>query len=343
MDAFKYLRNIEFHLAVSRRLPFNPLLVLFKYLRIIMQAIYKIIIYKPQLIIAHTIFPAGVISLVLSKIFSLKLIIFAHGGDIMGLSKSSATLWNKDKMNVLWKVRFRLIKQVVHQSNGIIYVSNYLFNLSKKYFQANDSNSISSPIGYNPKIFSLSVKYIDRENIILYVGRIDEKKGIYKFLNILNNISVYLNTNKFKILILGRVDEDKFYKILDKYKKSLNIEYLGEKDRTELYKYYNSSLLTIVPSYFEGFGLVAVESLACATPVACFPVGGLNEIVKDDYNGIMLDQKDDIESSNRIKSLMNNRNKLNKYSGNSINSVQKYNIQITHRNNLNFIDKIYNN
>ena len=57
----------------------------------------------------------------------------------------------------------------------------------------------------------------------------------------------------------------------------------------------------------------------------------------------MLDLKDDIESSNRIKSLMNNRNKLNKYSGNSINSVQKYNIQITHRNNLNFIDKIYNN
>jgi len=342
VDTFKKIRDIKFYLAVSKHLPFNPLLVFIKYLRLNIIAIYKIIIYRPQLIIAHSLFPTGVFSLIIAKIFNIKLVVFAHGGDIMGLSKSSAILWEKDKMNMLWKVRYKLISQVVHKSNGVIYVSNYLFDLAEKHFQACKNNSLISPIGYNPEFFSLTEKYIERKNVILYVGRIDEKKGIYNFLNILNNISGYLNDNKFKILIIGRVDEDKFHNILKEYKARLNIDYLGEKDRIELGKYYNSSLLTIVPSHFEGFGLVAVESLACATPVACFPVGGLNEIVKDNYNGINLDINNNIESGNRLKILLSNRKKLIQLSSNSIKSIEGYKIKNTHSNNLNFIDKIYN-
>jgi len=342
VDTFKKIRDMQFYLVVSKHLPFNPLLVFIKYLRINIIAIYKIIIYRPQLIIAHTLFPAGFFSLILAKIFNIKLVVFAHGGDIIGLSKSSAILWEKDKMNLLWKVRYKLISQVVHKSNGVIYVSNYLFCLSKKYFNANSNNSLISPIGYNFQLFNLQVEYKKRENILLYVGRIDEKKGIYKLLDILNNISNFLETDNFKILIIGRVDEDKFHNILIEYKTRLNIDYLGEKDRVELGKYYNSSLLTIVPSYFEGFGLVAVESLACATPVACFPVGGLNEIVKDNYNGINLDINDNIESGNRLKKLLSSRNELFKLSSNSIESIEKYKIENTHNNKLNFIDKIYN-
>ena len=107
--------------------------------------------------------------------------------------------------------------------------------------------------------------------------------------------------------------------------------------------FFNSSLITLVPSFYESFGLVAVESLACGTPVASYPVGGLRDIVIENYNGIFLDKENDVESGNKLMRLLQNKDVLEKYSQNSKTSIKKYNIFHTHKNNLKFIDKIYNN
>ena len=56
--------------------------------------------------------------------------------------------------------------------------------------------------------------------------------------------------------------------------------------------YYRAADLTVVPSYNESFGLVALESQACGTPVVAAAVGGLPTAVADDISGVLVDGHD---------------------------------------------------
>ena len=243
-------------------------------------------------------------------------------------------------MNLLWKIRHKLIKLILYHADGIIYNSQYLFNCGKKFFDIKEDNSLISPIGYNPNIFHQNINYDERGNIILYVGRMDAKKGIYRMFNIFEYIKDYLNENKYTILLIGRIEDDEFIEKLNRIEDVLSIKYIGEKSKQELVKLYNSALLTVVPSLYEALGLVAIESMACGTPVACYPVGGLNEIIVDQFNGLNLAINSDKKSSFILKDALARKGVLEKYSETAKEDVQKYNINNTHRDMLTFINKI---
>lgn len=59
--------------------------------------------------------------------------------------------------------------------------------------------------------------------------------------------------------------------------------------QNELADWYRAADVTVVPSYNESFGLVALESQACGTPVAAASVGGLRTAVKDGVSGLLVD------------------------------------------------------
>ncbi|MFC3520788.1 D-inositol-3-phosphate glycosyltransferase [Streptomonospora nanhaiensis] len=61
------------------------------------------------------------------------------------------------------------------------------------------------------------------------------------------------------------------------------------RSRAELVSYYRAATATVVPSYSESFGLVAVESQACGTPVVASRVGGLPTAVRDGASGVLID------------------------------------------------------
>ncbi|MBA2897031.1 D-inositol-3-phosphate glycosyltransferase [Nonomuraea soli] len=60
----------------------------------------------------------------------------------------------------------------------------------------------------------------------------------------------------------------------------------------ELADWYRAADVTVVPSYNESFGLVALESQACGTPVAAAAVGGLRTAVRDGVSGVLVDSHD---------------------------------------------------
>ncbi|MEV2274622.1 D-inositol-3-phosphate glycosyltransferase [Nocardiopsis sp. NPDC049922] len=63
-------------------------------------------------------------------------------------------------------------------------------------------------------------------------------------------------------------------------------------DRVRLADYYRAATATVVPSYSESFGLVAVESQACGTPVVASRVGGLTTAVADGTSGVLVEGHD---------------------------------------------------
>ena len=63
------------------------------------------------------------------------------------------------------------------------------------------------------------------------------------------------------------------------------IFFLGSKKQSQLRRYYSASDALVVPSLYESFGLVAVEALACGTPVIASGVGELGSLVQKGKNG----------------------------------------------------------
>ncbi len=65
------------------------------------------------------------------------------------------------------------------------------------------------------------------------------------------------------------------------------IDFVGQVDHKELPLYYNAADVCVVPSYYESFGLVALESMACGTPVVATRVGGLSTIIQHGRTGYL--------------------------------------------------------
>lgn len=63
-------------------------------------------------------------------------------------------------------------------------------------------------------------------------------------------------------------------------------------DRAAMADYYRAADLLLMPSKVETFGLVAAEAMACGTPVAAFPAGGLGDVVVDGEGGVVTTQDD---------------------------------------------------
>jgi D-inositol-3-phosphate glycosyltransferase len=67
------------------------------------------------------------------------------------------------------------------------------------------------------------------------------------------------------------------------------VRFVPPVDTATVARYYRAADLTVVPSYTESFGLVALESQACGTPVVAAAVGGLTTAVRDGVSGVLID------------------------------------------------------
>lgn len=139
---------------------------------------------------------------------------------------------------------------------------------------------------------------------LLFVGRNESIKGLDVLINSLRNISKHY---KWRLNVVGGeyIDSEliaiKNKLGADKFLNSIN--FISSVSHTKLYEYYDRSDLLIVPSYYESFGLVALESMACSTPVIASNVGGLGILIKSGYNGFLFEAGDEYNLSKIIISM----------------------------------------
>jgi len=90
-------------------------------------------------------------------------------------------------------------------------------------------------------------------------------------------------------MVGGDGEHSSMFKQLQSKAKALHIEnrlmFAGRVDQQILPQYYSAADVLVVPSYYESFGLVALEALACGTPVVTTSVGAMEDIVKDGITG----------------------------------------------------------
>ena len=70
------------------------------------------------------------------------------------------------------------------------------------------------------------------------------------------------------------------------------VAFLGKRDQDSLADYYAAADVLVMPSHYESFGMVALEAMACGTPVIASRVGGLTYTVRDEETGLLVPDRD---------------------------------------------------
>jgi len=83
-----------------------------------------------------------------------------------------------------------------------------------------------------------------------------------------------------------------------------DVRFIGALGRDEMAFFLANSIITLVPSYTETFGLVALEAASSGTPVVAMRVGGISECVIDGETGVLLDTRDPEEWARALTELI---------------------------------------
>lgn len=257
----------------SGRNIFSLLTLFFRYLSIAR-------LYKPVVVHAHSSFAGLVVRLASFLIFSAvrpKVVYCAHG-------------WAFDREGKGWSSRLALIveKLLYRRADSIICISNhdYRVALAAGLPAANlcvIENAISD-VEYSPSAPG-ELSWPDGAMKILFVGRFDRQKGFDVFLDVMRRLDASAQS-AFALAIgdfvVSRSSGDAI---------PSNVLVLGWKQRMEVAGYMAAADFLIVPSRWEGFGLVAIEALRAGCPVLAARVGGLADIVEDGISGFLFDSQ----------------------------------------------------
>jgi glycosyltransferase involved in cell wall biosynthesis len=112
---------------------------------------------------------------------------------------------------------------------------------------------------------------------------------------------------------------------------------IKERKHEDIQEYFRASDVLICPSLYEAFGFVNMEAMAAKIPVIASEVGGIPEIVKDRYNGLLFKAGDSKDLAEKIFTLLGSSKMRKKLSKNAYNFIKRYNFP----KHINYLDKLY--
>lgn len=217
-------------------------------------------------------------------------------------------------------------KFIANTAKEVITVSEYIKNKVKSVEDFNRikvlPNAIDDKLFTKTNFKNLREKYgIDKNDIVIgYAGRITEEKGILELVQAFKKLC---NINeKIKLLIVGsqwygNLEKDEYISKIDSEMQGIKdkVVFTGYIDLKDMPLVYNTMDIVVIPSLCnEAFGCVAIEAMAMGKPIIASKVGGLPEIVKDQFGFTIRTDCNFVENLySKIKYLVENDSLRNEY------------------------------
>ncbi len=182
---------------------------------------------------------------------------------------------------------------LTYEAWKVVCCSEYMISHVKWAFGLPNDKLVMVPNGVDTKYYGAasddlkdfrSKFALPEEKIVLFVGRLVYEKGIHILINAVPKVLGRVNA-KFIIVGSGYMKEQ-----LLNIVRSMGLEHKvlfeGFLDEPSLLKLQQCADVSVVPSLFEPFGIVALEAMAAKSPVVASDTGGLSEIIEHDVTGV---------------------------------------------------------
>lgn len=208
--------------------------------------------------------------------------------NIIFVSSGSLITFTGGQKNILDTIVTNLVEPLNHiLANKIIIYSERL--ISKRDLEKyRNKICIVHGLFLDFAKFKIRKRLDERENLVGYIGRFSEEKGTINFVKAIPKILE--RENKIKIMMGGDGQlRDETERFLDEENLNDRVKLTGWIPHDELPDYLNKLKLIVIPSYTEAGPIIAIEAIACGTPVLATPVGSIPDIIKDGETGFILE------------------------------------------------------
>jgi glycosyltransferase involved in cell wall biosynthesis len=143
----------------------------------------------------------------------------------------------------------------------------------------------------------------DDGGYVLFVGRLVAQKGVDLLLKAFP--AVLARCPEARLVIVGDGELELY---LQRVVRTLGfpdrVTFAGWQAGEDLVRLYQEARVVAMPSYYEPFGIVALEALACGRPLVGSRIGGLEEIVEDGVQGFLVEPGDHLALARRLVALL---------------------------------------
>ena len=298
----------------------KPILKIVRFFKIFWSTFHSILIFNPDKVYISISangfgFYKDLILVLIVKLFRKKIVLHYH-------NKGVSSYQNNFIDNILYKILFNKVK--------VILLSKYLYYDIEKYVKLINVYFCPNGIPLVQPIQSYSKKNSPIK--LLFLSNLIETKGIFVMLDALKllkdkNIDFHCN-------IVGGEADISITELNSKlYTLGLNSEvsYLGKQYGDDKYTIYNNSDIFVFPTFYpdECFPLVLLEAMMFGLPVVSTKEGGIQDIVKDNHTGYLVEKESHTKLAKQIEFLIKHPNKvteMGEYARNQF--LEKYTLNI---------------
>jgi D-inositol-3-phosphate glycosyltransferase len=231
------------------------------------------------------------------------------------------------------EVRIRHERNIARRATAIVTASEHERGLLQRYYGADPGRMYTVPCGIDIERFHPGDRGAARARlglhptnpVLLWVGRLEKLKGV----DILIDAVAQLDERDFTLVIVG--GDEGAGELKDDLRAQAmaagiagNVRFEGPVAHDQLPAYYIAANVCVVPSYYESFGLVAVEAMACGTPVVASRVGGLVSTVTDGVSGYLIPWRCPEPFAEKLEVLLNNPELAANFSSAARRSVERF-------------------
>ncbi|MCD1296037.1 hypothetical protein CUJ83_13620 [Methanocella sp. CWC-04] len=276
---------------------------------------------------SHWIIPGGLTGSLCSHFFKTRHLMTLHGAGLFALEKMP--------------FKKAIAGYILKNSDGVTVVSEHikkrLLDLAGDMRNYPPQDVSVLPMGIYPGEFlavdnkeELKIRHgISYKNVILFIGRLVDKKGLPYLIDAMPGILSRCPDTALIVCGDGPMRED-----LEKAAKKMGIQdktffkgYISKKDKSD---YLQMADILVIPSIVTGSGdveglpVTLLEGMASGLPVIATDVGGMKDAVTDGWNGFMVPEKDPASISDKAVAILKDNGLASLLSKNALETARKY-------------------